>query len=95
MEPFTSQDEARKRHTELNTAWWNSYIKNGAAAPQTIKLQSECDELAAQAVKQFAKPQIADCKTCKRVSVFGGPGHNASPYCRSGKQPHCTCDTCW
>jgi hypothetical protein len=23
------------------------------------------------------------------------PGHTASSYCRSGKRPHCTCDTCF
>jgi len=23
------------------------------------------------------------------------PHHQASPYCKSGKRPHCTCDTCF
>ena len=28
------------------------------------------------------------------VHVFA-PRHTASSRCRSGKRPHCTCDTCW
>jgi hypothetical protein len=29
------------------------------------------------------------------VSVFGGPGHEPSSMCRSGKRPHCSCSACW
>ncbi len=28
------------------------------------------------------------------TSVFA-PNHKASDRCRSGKRPHCSCDTCW
>ncbi len=44
------------------------------------------------------------CKTCKKIfypeyekgnfTVFA-PRHKPSPRCRSGKHPHCTCDTCF
>lgn len=35
------------------------------------------------------------CEPCKRWQAQGGPAHYFSPYCRSGKRPHCTCDTCF
>lgn len=45
-----------------------------------------------------------NCKTCQSVfypayragitSIFA-PRHRPSPRCKSGKQPHCTCDTCF
>lgn len=46
------------------------------------------------------------CKTCedefypklkegtKLMDIFA-PRHKASESCRSGKHPHCTCDTCF
>lgn len=41
-----------------------------------------------------------DCAYCAEalahptLSAFM-PSHRASPGCRSGRRPHCTCDTCW
>lgn len=45
-----------------------------------------------------------NCKTCKKIfypeylkgnrNIFA-PRHKASDRCRSGKNPHCTCDTCF
>jgi hypothetical protein len=41
-----------------------------------------------------------DCETCKpaydhpTLSAFM-PQHRAGSWCRSGKQPHCTCDGCF
>lgn len=29
------------------------------------------------------------------TEVAMGPHHDPSPCCRSGKRPHCTCDTCF
>ncbi len=37
----------------------------------------------------------SDCATCREYSVFGGPRHEASANCRSGKHDHCSCDFCW
>lgn len=36
-----------------------------------------------------------DCMYCVRVAISGGPSHEASPNCRSGRYKHCTCDTCF
>lgn len=41
--------------------------------------------------KQAAEP----CVLCERYAKTGGPSHNPSPFCESGKRPHCTCDRCW
>lgn len=45
-----------------------------------------------------------NCKTCQEifypaykhgdVSVFA-PSHKPNDKCKSGKRPHCTCDTCF
>ena len=41
-----------------------------------------------------------DCSYCQEgyahptLSAFM-PGHTASPLCRSGRRPHCTCDGCF
>lgn len=36
-----------------------------------------------------------DCKTCQDPSQRGGPSHEPSSRCESGKRPHCSCDTCF
>lgn len=43
---------------------------------------------------------VEDCAYCRRWYESedgrpGGPTHKASPLCRSGGHPHCTCDTCF
>lgn len=35
------------------------------------------------------------CEKCGRWMARGGPDHDPSPRCQSGKRPHCTCDTCF
>lgn len=35
------------------------------------------------------------CTLCEQYAKTGGPSHNPSPRCESGKRPHCTCDRCW
>lgn len=37
-------------------------------------------------------PQLIEGKTFTEIFA---PRHKASGYCRSGKYPHCTCDTCF
>lgn len=32
------------------------------------------------------------CETCRQGTPVP---HTASPRCKSGKQPHCSCDTCF
>jgi hypothetical protein len=51
--------------------------------------------VAAGKVKFGNNKQHPDCDYCLYVSVFGGPDHNASAMCRSGKKPHCTCRACF
>ena len=39
-----------------------------------------------------------ECAQCDRIHERGEdffPRHDPSPRCRSGKVPHCTCDTCF
>lgn len=59
-------------------------------------------------IKELEKAGHIDpnCKTCKSAfypelekekeySNIFAPRHLPSPYCKSGKHPHCTCDTCF
>jgi hypothetical protein len=47
----------------------------------------------------FLDPACRGCREVydspKRPSEVFGPGHKASDRCRSGKYPHCSCDTCF
>lgn len=56
---------------------------------------------AGQIVTDGAKLYV-DCETCQsykkallKNGTYFGPSHSASQFCRSGKRPHCTCDTCF
>ncbi len=39
-----------------------------------------------------------DCITCQQrieAGKFYGPPHTPSPFCRSGKRKHCSCQYCY
>ena len=38
---------------------------------------------------------IEGCPGCIARAARGGPAHEASPRCESGRRPHCSCDVCW
>ena len=44
------------------------------------------------------KAEPGECKFCdehRKAGVEFHPSHDAMPTCRSGKHPHCTCDSCF
>lgn len=49
----------------------------------------------------FLQRQVAkypDCKYCAELLEKGqyfAPHHDAGVCCRSGRRPHCTCDSCF
>ena len=49
----------------------------------------------------FLDPNCKGCAYIYRATdrmpadVQAGPSHYVSPGCRSGRYPHCTCDTCF
>jgi hypothetical protein len=59
-------------------------------------------ETRAERLERWEKMGIYDpnCSGCKpildhpRLDPFQ-PSHKPSSYCRSGKRPHCTCDSCF
>ena len=70
------------------------------------KLQDEIKELKSTVVLsdeflEMCEKELArhDCPTC--VEIYNDnvnamyPRHYASDYCKSGKRPHCSCDTCF
>ena len=64
---------------------------------------SEADMLPAlsqdERVRRIARAvEVAErnkCLYCARVLVSGGPSHETSSMCRSGRRPHCTCRACF
>lgn len=50
------------------------------------------------AVAEKRRAPKGECKTCDDTRERGEthfPDHYASMGCKSGKHPHCTCDTCF
>ena len=88
-----SIEHARKLHNTAQTLRSHLYGKPGYE-----KALAEEQEIETEAWRLFGdKIQVTDreCPSCRVYSIFGGPSHNPSPMCRSGKRPHCTCDACW
>lgn len=101
-----SREHARKVHQILHTAHWVAYcemgkIPNGSASRIFAEEAERATASALKSVTEEAKAKFGnnkahpDCDYCLTVSVFGGPSHEASPRCRSGRHDHCTCDTCF
>lgn len=90
----TSKQHARQMYGVLNTAWWSAYTSKDPEAPTVERaIKSALAKLIAEAIEKFGAK--SECYTCRLNSVFGGPSHNASSMCRSGKRDHCTCDACF
>lgn len=92
-------DHARETETILRTAWWQAYEVKGRG-----EVEAEAEHIAKGALNRViseAKLRFGnnrahpDCDYCLTVFVFGGPGHEPSSFCRSGKRPHCTCNSCF
>lgn len=42
------------------------------------------------------RPETAEsCALCEQFARTGGPRHEASDRCESGRRPHCSCDACF
>ena len=95
MDRIADVETARQEKSALHAEWWAHYSRLGANHPATIDAAQRLREYKQQAIRQFAKPEVPGCKSCEEFSVFGGPNHHASVHCRSGRHPHCTCDTCF
>lgn len=48
-----------------------------------------------QEISENYKSIKEDCNQCIENKGKFYPDHEASPYCESGKRPHCTCDRCF
>ncbi len=58
-----------------------------------LEARGELDPTCATCVKVFY-PYYRETWEPGRYGPFA-PSHKPSPRCRSGKYPHCTCDTCF
>ena len=62
---------------------------------KTIDANTTLQAIIRDAIAQFGKADNG-CKTCLHQSVFpGGPRHQASSACASGKNVHCSCNICF
>jgi hypothetical protein len=91
-----SKGHAEQVRNILNKAWFAAYCAD-KQSEETRMMRSALERVREAALVKFATPNPAhpECATCLEQSVFGGPSHEASPRCRSGRRPHCTCDTCF
>jgi len=101
-----SLEQARYMHKVLHRAWWEAWRRDNEMRPGTHSAEDVRDATEALRVMKSALARLkveaiekygvkSDCGQCREYSVFGGPGHQPSNSCRSGKQPHCTCDFCF
>lgn len=96
MQALTTIEEARAQYQELYREWWVQW-KLGLARPEYLVVKEAMGSLVDAAVAKFGKPnpRHPECVQCLRNSVFGGPDHEPSRECESGRRPHCACDTCF
>jgi hypothetical protein len=82
--------------------WLKEHLAAPAPAPADRDASSEHQELLDRLIRLGSvDPNCATCansiipavKTTGQVPFQ--PSHRASPMCRSGRRPHCTCDACW
>lgn len=93
---FTDVNQARAVASAAHSEWWAAYMKD-SKSEETQIADAKSKEIRVDVLTQFGKPnpKYPHCKQCLYGSVFGGPSHEASPRCKSGRHPHCTCDTCF
>lgn len=96
---WSNVGEARAEYQRYHSAWWSAFCDRGPSQSQLVtdQAKAELQSCEAAVLAQFGKPNPAhpDCSSCVRSSVFGGPRHEPSKFCKSGKHPHCSCDTCF
>jgi hypothetical protein len=92
-------NHARMMHQILHTAWCEAYrVRHlGEAEAEAERItKGALARVTSEAKLRFGNNSAhPNCDYCLTVSVFGGPGHEPSSFCRSGKRPHCTCDSCY
>ena len=91
-------NDARAKHTALHLASWSAYsanskLKTAESAEAVESARADLDRHVKDSVALLAPP--SDCRECRVNGIFGGPGHQPSSCCRSGKRPHCTCVACF
>lgn len=63
--------------------------------------ETRAEQIARWEREGFLDPACKGCAYIYRAKdllpteVAMGPSHYASPGCRSGRYPHCTCDSCF
>lgn len=70
----------------------SSNLLDGLSQMRDSEYRSEEDVIGVSLLIRCTESE--DCNY-RRPAVGIGPRHKASDFCRSGKRPHCTCDTCF
>ena len=95
-----TRESAVAKVNALHSLWWKLFCqtpKTDESRAVAEKAQKELLNLKEAVLDRFGKknPRYPACRECLSASLFGGPGHESSSMCRSGKKPHCTCDACF
>lgn len=100
----------RKRHdpsviaqlvdNEHHGAPWDNKAWTEAAAVEVARdiIREDLYPLTEMVVEErqgYAVTVDVECPDCAYYKAHGGPAHEPSPLCQSGKRPHCTCSACF
>jgi len=90
---LATQETACAAYHSLRSRWWAAY-KTLGMIDEARQLHAEVQGLKLAAIARFgSNAEHPDCDYCLEVSVFGGPSHDGSQFCRKGES-HCTCRLC-
>lgn len=80
----------------MSTETYSSELALKAATAEADTLLALSQQERAQRIARAVEmAERYGCLYCARVYVSGGPSHEGSPRCRSGRRSHCACDTCF
>jgi hypothetical protein len=92
-------EDARATYSMLELAWHEArqVADRGPSQAEAARIaHGALRRISAEAKLRFGNNRAhPDCDYCLEVSVFGGPRHEPSSMCRSGKRAHCTCRACY
>lgn len=75
----------------------DSHMVTSSARPEPYCEKCEwAKQDAANRPRRRGELPEGECRYCdENRGISFTPPHDPSPYCESGKRPHCTCDTCF
>ena len=91
---YTKNENVSVIIARLNQIFSNDYVRTFGAEPPTMNPKEQTEQK-----KESPKRRLYRVNGCQYCDEHKGdtmmPWHDASDHCESGKQPHCSCDSCY